>query len=428
MGATDTSAAAAPSAAPPGSATRWPALRNRPFAAFLASMLLSNVGSWTERLALATLVYRTTGFDEAWLALVSFAPALPVFVVSVPAGALTDRMPLRRLVLATQTAMMLAAAAMTWAVAAERVTPEIVVAYAIVASALFSIDAPARQALVPRIVPREHLTNALALNAVAFNSARLLGGVVFFLIVRFTPFGETGCLALNAATYALPLWVVWRLREAPPAPRGEGDGVPPGHALLAGFRFAWRNPAVRAALLVLGSAGIFGWHLSHLFPVYAEKVWATGREGVGTMQTCFGLGALVGAATLAARSAHVDLGRTVYTCGFAAAGLLFVLPLAPTAAWAYPLLAGCGFLLIQAHAACNAIIQNTVPDALRGRVAALFTLTVLGCFPIGGLAAGFCAKGVGAQATTVIAAWSFVASLLVIRRMTRAATRPAAPV
>lgn len=395
----------------------WPALRNRRFAPFLASMLLSNTGSWTERLALATLVYRTTGFDEAWLALVSFAPALPVFLVSVPAGALTDRMPVRRLVLATQTAMMLASAVMTWAVAAGSVTPAGVVAYALIASALFSIDAPARQALVPRIVPKEHLTNALALNAVAFNSARLLGGIVFYLIVRFTPFGETGCLALNTITYLVPLWVVWRIRETPPPAPADGDGVPPGHALLAGLRFAWQDRTVRGALLVLGVAGIFGWHLSHLFPVYAEKVYGAGRESVGTMQTWFGVGALVGALTLAARAARADLRRTVYRCGFGAAALLWVFALAPSVTWAYPILAACGFLLIQAHAACNAIIQNAVPERLRGRVVALFTLTVLGCFPVGGLLAGFAAKLLGARETTVIAAACFALSLGAIRRL-----------
>lgn len=404
----------------PSLPARFPALQDRRFTWFLTGMVASNVGSWLERLALQTFVYRISGHDEAWLAIVAFAPALPVFLVSVPAGAVVDRVNVRRLVLFTQFAMMFAALGMVAWIEWGDVKPWHVAGYALLSSALFSIDAPARHALVPRIVPREHHTNAVALNAFGFNAARLLGGIAFWAVIHLLGGDETECVALNAASYILPIAVLLRIRESPPVPHADDDhpdhgaGASTGRALLAGLRYAWRTPAIRGALLLLAMSGLFGFQVSQLLPVFAEKVFHTGRDSVGTMQAAFGGGALIGALALASKSATAHRGRIAVTSSLLAAVFVGAVAFAPSMPVATAILPVIGFLLIRVHSTCIALIHANVPDILRGRVSSLFTLTVLGCFPVGGLFVGFVAKSWGAPGTTLLCAELLLGSVLAV--------------
>ena len=397
--------------------TTFSAVRDRRFAAFLTGQWLSNTGTWMERSALAALVYEMSGHDERWLAFVGAIPVIPVILVSLPAGAYVDRLDVRRLVLGTQCALMLLAGGIAVAATAGVLRPIYIVVYAAVASACFAVDAPARQSLVARMVDRSQLTNALALTAAAFNTARLLGGFAFFVVMSATTWGETGCFWVNTASYLVPVAALLWIRERP---REAAIPHPHGDDLRSGMRFAWRTPAVRGALLLLIATGFFGFQVSHLIPVYAEKVWGNGKAGQGTLHAWFGVGALLGGLTLATRSANVHRGRLIIRCAWGTSILLALFALSPTPELGRVLLAGAGFLLIQTHSASNSLIHAAVPDALRGRVAALFTLAVLGSFPVGGFFGGFMARAVGAPTTTLIDAALLAVAAVVVR-----ATHPA---
>jgi predicted MFS family arabinose efflux permease len=398
------------------------ALRERDFAVFFSGQVVSLTGTWMERAALAAVVYEISGHDEAWLAWVGAIPAVPVVLVSIAAGAIADRLPLLRVVVATQLLMMTCAVAMTLLVASGEVRPWHVAAYAFVASGLFAIDAPARQALVPRLVRRENLTNAIALGAVSFNAARLVGGVAFWAVMTGTTWGEAGCLALNAASFGAVLTGILLIRTHPPVISPNGGA---GRGLAEGLRCAGRTPAIRGALLVVLASSLLGFQVSHLLPVYAEKVWDTGKASLGTLHGWLGAGALAGGLLLATRSASVHRGRLILLCGVAAAVLLAALAFVPSFEVGCALLAAAGFCLIQTHSASNAVIQSAVPDDLRGRVMSLFTLAVLGAFPLGGLAAGHVAKAIGAPLTTLLASVLLVASLAAIHATHRDLARSA---
>jgi MFS family permease len=398
------------------------ALRERDFALFFSGQVLSLTGTWLERLALSALVYRLSGYDERWLAFVGAAPAVPVFLVSVPAGALADRVPLLRLVLATQLLMMGAATGMALLVASGLCEAWHVAAYAVVASGLFAVDAPARQSLVPRLVGRGNLTNAIALGAVSFNAARFLGGFAFWVVVARMRGSAADCLAVNAASFAATIVGLLLIRARPMPEPGGGGGGP---RLADGLRFARSTPIVRGALLCVLAASLFGFQVSHLLPVYAKKVWNAGDPGLGTLGAWMGAGALVGGLTLATRSVHVHKGHLIGLTGFGACLFLGFLGLEPPFWAGCALLAAAAFVLIQMHSASNAVIQAHVPDALRGRVMALFTLSVLGAFPVGGLLAGFLAKWWGAPNTTLAAALALAASLVAIRATHPELTRTA---
>ncbi|MCE9638504.1 MAG: MFS transporter [Planctomycetes bacterium] len=387
------------------------ALRDRRYAVFLLGMCVSNMGTWMERSALAALVYQLSGHDERWLAYVGFVPMIPVALLSIPAGAWVDRLDVRKLVLAMQFAMMFLSAVLAVGATFGALQPWHIIVYAVLASGCFAVDAPGRQALVPRIVDRAHLTNAIALNAVSFNSARLLGGVAFFAVMSFTGWGEAGCFWINTISFVVPIAGLLTIRERmrdPVLPHPHGDDF------RSGLRFAWRTPAVRGALLILMSTGMLGFQVSHLIPVYAEKVWGIGKAGQGTLHAWFGVGALLGGLSLAMRHSNVHRGRLIARCSVISSVLLVVFALSPSAAIGRVVLAVAGFFLIQTHSASNALIQSRVPDALRGRVVALFTLAVLGSFPVGGLIGGFVARAIGAPATTLLDAQLLVAATVAI--------------
>lgn len=380
-------------------AATFSALRDRRYLAFFMGQVLSNTGTWMERAALASLVYSMTGHDERWLALVALLPALPALALSVPAGALVDRIDVRRLIVVTQSALLVLAALLAVLATSGLAKPWHLAVYTFVASAVFVVDAPARQSFVSRIVAREDLTNALALSTVTFNVARLAGGAAFGIVVARTSWGEPGCFWLNALSFVFPVIALARIREdARPAP---APGRPQ-RGLLEGIRYAWRTPVLRGCLLLVLLASLFGFQVSHLIPVYAEKVWNVGKPGQGTLHAAMGFGALAGGLAMAAASRRLRRGPHVIRAAVLGAALVVAAACSARFDVACWLLAASGFVLIQTHTGCNAILQTQVPDALRGRVVALYTMSILGAFPIGGLFAGWSAHAFGAPATTIV--------------------------
>lgn len=383
----------------------------RNYALFFAGQVLSLTGSWTEKPALQALVYDITNHDARWLGWVGAIPLIPTLLVSLPAGALVDRADPRRVVIASQTLMMVGAAAMAALVRFGDVRPWHVLAYTIWSSGVFAIDAAARQALVVRLVPRERLTNAIALNTSMFSVARFAGGIAFALIISYTNLGIAGCIALNAISFAFVIMSLFALRlpaEPPPPPRGDDH-------LWEGLRFAYRTPSVRAALLVVIVMSMFGFQISHLLPVFAEKVWNVGEPGLGYLNAAAGVGALAGSLALATRASDVHRGRLMLGYCLAAPVLLALFAAAGPFTLGMAALAAGAFVMTQTQSCANSMIQHAVPDGLRGRVMSLYTLAVLASFPVGALFAGYLADAWGAPVTAFADALVILAVIVAIR-------------
>ena len=391
-------------------ARTFESLSERNYALFYVGQMLSLTGSWVEKPALQSLAYDLTHQNEDWISWIAILPLIPVLLVSVPAGAYTDRRDARRIVIWTQTLMMLGAAAMAALVLFGHCTIWHIAAYTVYSSGVFAVDAAARQSLVVHLVPRERLTNAVALNSSMFSVARFAGGAVFGALVRYTSVGSGGCIALNALSFAFVLasLLMMRLtikpRAAPQHPTGVWEGV----------RYVWRTPSVRAALLVICVLSMFGFQISQILIVYAVKVWNVGEPGFGDMQIAAGLGAFLGSLTLATRGASVHRGKLML--GYCTAAAVFLATFASGLPFFVALFVlGCGaFVMTQAQSAGNSLIQHNVPDELRGRVMSLYTAGVLASFPIGGFLAGFAAKRFGAPATTLVDAAIILAALAAI--------------
>ncbi len=380
------------------------ALRERDFAIFYVGLGLSLIGTWMERQALLWLVYDITGDSEQWLGLAAGAPLVPALLLSIPAGAMVDRVDVRKVLLTTQSLMLLGAAGIATVVLSGVVRPWHIVAYAVYASAVFTVDAPARHAFVVRIVGRDRVTNAFALNAVAFQVAQVVGSGVFGVIMLTTDIGEGGCLAINAVSFACVLASLFFIS---PKPR-VANALERPHP-LEGLRYAARQPVIRAALILAVGTALLGFQVGQLFPVYAKAVWAAGPDAYAWLRGALGAGALFGGIHIATRASTLRRGRLVFVCGIAAPPLLVIFAHAPSLEMGIALAALMGFVMIQSHSATSAMIQTSVPDDLRGRVSSLFTLCVLTSFPLGGLVGGFVAEQIGAPWTTTAGALTLVA-------------------
>ncbi|HYE15102.1 MAG TPA: MFS transporter [Pyrinomonadaceae bacterium] len=370
------------------------ALRHRNYRLFFGGQLISLTGTWMQSVALSWLVYRLTG-STVLLGLVSFCGQIPVFMLAPFGGTLADRRDRRRVLVLTQGAAMILA----FALSALALTGVIQVWHVFVLAASLGVvnafDIPTRQAFVVDMVGREDLVNAIALNSSTFNGARVVGPAVAGLLVA--AIGEAWCFFANAVSYAAVIAGLLLMRVAV-----RRRGAQAGSALagiLEGFRFAGRTAPVRALLLLLGLVSLMGMPYAVLMPVFADRVLGGGASGLGLLMGASGLGALAGAVALAMRRGLSGLGRWVAfsSAGFGVSIILFS---QSRSFWlSAALLVPAGFSMMVQMASSNTLIQSMVPDELRGRVMAVYSMMFMGMAPLGALLAGTLARAAGAPAT-----------------------------
>ncbi len=372
------------------------ALRHPAFRFFFAGQAVSLTGTWVQSVAQSWLVYRLTG-SPLLLGTVVFAGQLPVFLLSALAGALADRWPKRRLIVVTQAIQMMLAALLAGLTLSGLVTVPMVMAVAALSGIVQAIDVPARQSFVVEMVGRDDLPNAIALNSSLFIGARMVGPALGGLIVAWV--GEGWCFAINAVSFAaVILGLLVMPLVGPPAAAGTTRGLA---ALAEGLRYAWGEAAVRKLLLLVGWTSLVGMPYTTLLPVFAALKHGGGPATLGALMASAGGGALAGALTLA------FLGRAprIAVPGLAAGAFGTMLALFALCDL-YPLALAClalaGFSLMIEVGSANIIVQTTVPDALRGRVMALYATMFLGMAPFGGLFIGALAEALGVVAATAI--------------------------
>jgi MFS family permease len=373
------------------------ALKHRNFQLFFGGQLISLTGTWMQSVAQSWLVYRLTG-SSILLGLVSFAAQIPVFLLAPIGGTVADRYNRHRILIATQTAAMLLA----FVLAALTLTSSIQIWQIFTMAALLgsvnAFDIPARQAFVVDMVGREDLINAIALNSSMVNGARIVGPAIAGILV--SAIGEGWCFFANAVSYVAVITglLMMKLTKRPRAAR-RGSAL--AH-IIEGFRFVARTRPVRALLLLLGLVSLMGMPYAVLMPIFADQILHGGASGLGILMGASGAGALVGALSLAARQGARGLGRWVAwaTAGFGISIILFALS---RNFWlSAALLIPAGFSMMVQMAASNTLIQSMVPDGLRGRVMAVYSMMFMGMAPIGALLAGVLATHLGAPLTVAM--------------------------
>jgi MFS family permease len=365
-------------------------MRHRNFQLFFSGQLISLIGTWMQNVAQAWLVYRLTG-SSLLLGSVTFAGQFPVFLTSPLGGIVADRYNRQRVVIATQTASMILAFVFAGLTLSHRITvPEIFV-LAILRGIVNAFDIPGRQAFLVEMVGKEDLINAIALNSSMFNGARIIGPAIAGIVVA--KIGEGWCFFSDAVSYIAVIVGLMMMRVAPRAIKPMGSPI---EHVIEGFRFVRETAPIRALLLLLGLVSLVAMPYTVLMPVFADRVLHGGPRALGILMGATGLGAMLGALTLATRTGVRGLGRWVtFSCaGFAISLMAFSLS---KSFWlSAALLVPVGFCMMLQMSASNTLIQAMVPDELRGRVMSVYSMMFMGMAPWGALLGGAIADRLGA--------------------------------
>lgn len=372
------------------------ALRHRNYRIFLSGQAVSLIGTWMQNVAQSWLVYRLTG-SELLVSLVGFFSHLPVLVVGPLAGMTADRLSRYRIVLAAQITFMAQAFLLAFVTLTGRVTAGQVFALAAVWGVVHAFDVPARQALFIHMVGREDLLNAIALNSVVFNTARVVGPAIGGLMIAAV--GEGTCFLLNAVTFLAVIGSLLALR-LPPMVRV--SPASPWSHLRDGWRYLQSHRPVRALLVANALANIARAPAVALAPFFADAIFRKGARGLGLLTAAAGLGAVTGTLGLARRTGTAGLPGVVLSSLLITGVCLVLFAWAPWYALALAAYALLGYSQMRQNASTNTLVQTLIPDEYRGRMMALFSMTVLGVMPLGQLAGGAIAERMGARATVFL--------------------------
>jgi MFS family permease len=409
------------------------ALRHRNFQLFFSGQLISLIGTWMQTVAQSWLVYRLTG-SGLQLGAVGFASQIPVFLFAPIGGIVADRISRKHVVIGTQVASMLLAFALAALTLLHAIDHRVWLIYVLAAllGVVNAFDIPGRQSFLVDMVGKEDLMNAIALNSSMFNGARVIGPAVAGVLVA--RLGEGWCFFANAVSYIAVIAGLLLMKVQAPA-RVSAKTSPWEH-IAEGFRFVNRTAPIRALLVLLGVVSLVGMPYVVLMPLFADKILRNGGQEfasligshdlgavrLGILMGAAGVGALLGALTLAFRSGVKGLGRWVSTCcaGFGISLMLFSFS---KSFWlSVLLLLPVGYFIMLQMASSNTLIQVMVPDDLRGRVMAVYSMMFMGMAPIGALLGGALSDRLGAPLTvaigglaSVLGAWWFALQLPKIR-------------
>ena len=380
-----------------GVRTTLRALRHRNFQLFFGGQLISLIGTWMQNIAQDWLVYRLTG-SSLLLGTVAFASQIPIFLLAPVSGIVADRWNRHRIVIATQSASMLLALTLATLTLSGRIRIWEIMVIASLLGVVNAFDIPARQAFLIDMVGRDDLLNAIALNSSMFNSARIIGPAIAGILVASV--GEGWCFFANGISYIAVITGLLLMRLT-----RKGELQKKGSALenmIEGFRFARHTAPVRALLLLIGVVSLAAMPYTVLMPIFAGRILHGGARQLGMLMGATGIGALLGALTLASKADVKGLGKWVWIAatGFGTSLILFTLS---RHLWlSMALLVPTGFGMMVQMGATNTLLQVMVPDRLRGRVMSLYSMMFIGMGPIGALIGGAIAARIGAPWTVAV--------------------------
>jgi MFS family permease len=386
-------------------------LKHRNFQLFFSGQMISLVGTWMDNIAEAWLVYRLTG-SSLLLGTVAFAGQIPIFLLGPIGGLVADRFDRRSIIVVTQVSSMILASILSFLTLTRRVTVWEVIVLASLMGVVNAFDVPARQSFLVEMVGREDLMNAIALNSSMFNSARVIGPSVAGILVA--SIGEGWCFFANAVSYIAVIAGLLMMR----VPRSviENRDASPLEHILEGFRFVRNAAPIRALLLLTGAISIVALPYSVLMPIFAARVLHGNARTLGVLMGATGVGALLGALALASRTKLQGLARLVAISCASFGTSLILFSFSRHYQLSVLLLVPVGFFVMVQMAATNTLIQAMVPDRLRGRTMAVYSMMFLGMAPIGALLSGMVADRIGAPWTVAIGGLCAIASGAIFAR------------
>jgi MFS family permease len=376
---------------------------------WFTGQMISLFGTWMQSTAQGYLVFQLT-HSSAYLGYVGFAAGIPVWMFTLLGGVLADRLPRRRLLMLTQSYMMLLALALAALTFTGWVRPWHIVVLAFLLGAGNAFDAPARQAFVLELVDRRTLGNAIALNSAMFNTAIAIGPALGGL--AYAAFGPGWCFTLNALSFLAVIGALAVMRLSPqPVPESGGSAV---RELRQGILYVAGHAQIRLLLLIVAVTSLFGMSFATLMPAWAVRILHGDARTNGLLLSARGVGALAGALFLASVAGTPARGKALAAGLAAFPAVLLAFSFFRSLAPALALLVCVGIASILVYNTANALVQTLADDPLRGRVMGLYSLCVLGLMPVGALLGGTVAEWIGEPGALMLSAGVMLACALVV--------------
>lgn len=372
-------------------------LRHRNYRLWFWGQLISLFGTWMQITAQGFLIYQITR-SPASLGYVGFAAGIPTWLFMAYGGVFADRASRRMVLVFTQTAMMILAFILAALTFLHLVQPWHIVLLAFLLGVANAFDAPARHAFVLEMVPREDLTNAIALNSTIFNSAIAVGpaaaGIAYALV------GPAWCFMINGISF-IAVIAALLMMDLKPGSRVVSSSSA-WQDLKEGFSYVLGHPMIRTLIFLVMVTGLFGSSFAVLIPAWAVEILRGNAVTNGWLQSARGVGALLGALLIASLGQFNFRGRLLTLGTFAFPGLLLIFAFVRWLPLSLLVLAAVGGAIVFIFNMANALVQTLVRDDLRGRVMGIYSLTFFGFLPVGALWIGLAAEKLSEPAAIII--------------------------
>ncbi len=408
-----TSGSATVSAPPAKAGGPFSPFQHRAFALLWTATLISNIGTWMHEVGAGWLM-TTLNSSPAVVTLVQAATTLPVFLFALLAGALADRLDKRRMLIAINLVLTVVVATLALLVWREAMTPVLLILFTLAIGTGAAFMAPAWQAVVPQLVPRERLKPAIALNSMGINISRAIGPALAGVLIAAV--GLAAPFALNAASHLVILAALVLWRPEPAARRPHHGSLLEDIAI--GLRHVRHNAAMRATAIRAVAFFLFASAYWSLLPLIARQAEGGGSELYGTLMALIGAGAVTGALLLPRLSSRFSSDATVRigTGGTALALLAMAVSGAPAALMGAAFLGGLSWIAVLTS--FNVSAQTALPSWVRARGLAVFLMVFFGSMAFGSILWGQIAAATTIPTALVLAALGLGLGALATRRFT----------
>jgi len=388
------------------------AFRHRNYRLWFWGQLLSMFGTWMQLTALGFLVYQLTN-SPTYLGLVGFAAGVPYWLFTLYGGVITDRMSRRDLMVITQIGMMILAFILAALTFTGLVQPWHILMLAFLNGIANAFDAPARHALVPDMVPKEDLTNAIVMNGTMYNTSTVLGPAVGGILYALV--GPAWCFMINGFSFLAIILGLLMMRVPPVIRKAKQESV--FKELVEGIRYVWHNPLLKGLVLLMMMTGLFGLSFMTLMPAWAVVVLKGDSTTNGLLQAARGVGALIMALWMASLGNFNFKGKLITLGTFTVPFLTVIFSFIRSVPLALGMLVALGMANLLIANLSTVLVQLKTEDRLRGRVMGVYTFVFFGFMPLGSLWIGATAGWLGEQAAIIICGAMTLICALVIWRI-----------
>ncbi len=385
------------------------ALEYRNYRYWFYGQIISLLGTWMQITAQGFLVYQLT-HSSAFLGYVGFAMGVPVWIFSTYAGVLADKYPKRTILMLTQAAQMLLALILAILTFAHIIQPWHLIGLAFLLGIVSAFDAPARQSFVLEMVDRELLTNAIALNAMMFNTGTAIGPA--FAGIAYALWGPGWCFLINAISF-IGVLVALGMMKLPPHKRPVKSGST-FNQMAEGYRYIRKQKLILTIIVLIMFTCMFSQSFATILPAWAVNKLHGNAATNGFLQSARGIGSVLSALGLATYSQYKRKGMLITISSFCVPIVMFLFSSFAHLAPSLVFLFWQGFFTLIILNLANSTVQTTVADEFRGRVMGIYSMVFMGFLPIGSLVMGTLADSFGEVATIRIHAVILLAVAIAI--------------